>query len=101
MLARSGQVNLSDLRYFSDTRGPEWNTAMAAALTGAAAAKSATVRAPLTASAARGRSRCERKPNTYPVGDYGSLLRDLAGATALGGGERRGGTDAGLPLQER
>ena len=32
-------MNVSDLRYFSDTRGPEWNTAIAAALTGAAAAE--------------------------------------------------------------
>ncbi|HTO40388.1 MAG TPA: alpha-2-macroglobulin, partial [Rhizomicrobium sp.] len=38
VLARLGQLNLSDLRYFSDTRGPQMKTAMAAALTGAAAA---------------------------------------------------------------
>ncbi len=38
LLARTGQVNLSDLRYFADTRGPEMNTAIAEALTGAAAA---------------------------------------------------------------
>jgi uncharacterized protein YfaS (alpha-2-macroglobulin family) len=34
VLARMGQVNLSDLRYFSDTRGSEWNNAIAAALDG-------------------------------------------------------------------
>ncbi len=39
VLAQMGQVNLSDLRYFSDTRGSEWNSAIAAALTGAAAAQ--------------------------------------------------------------
>ncbi|MGC9952974.1 MAG: alpha-2-macroglobulin [Rhizomicrobium sp.] len=83
LLARSGQVNVSDLRYFSDTRGPEWNTAMAAALTGSAAAEVGD-----RSRAAYGFNRAREiafkaKPNTYPVGDYGSLLRDLAGATAL------------------
>ena len=31
VLARAGRVNLSDLRYYSDTRGRHWNTAIAAA----------------------------------------------------------------------
>jgi uncharacterized protein YfaS (alpha-2-macroglobulin family) len=83
LLARSGQVNVSDLRYFSDTRGPEWNTAIAAALTGSAAAevgdRSRATYGFNRALAIAGKA----KPNTYPVGDYGSLLRDLAGATAL------------------
>ena len=83
LLARSGQVNVSDLRYFSDTRGPEWNTAIAAALTGSAAAEVGD-----RSRAAYGFNRARQiafaaKPNTYPVSDYGSLLRDLAGATAL------------------
>jgi uncharacterized protein YfaS (alpha-2-macroglobulin family) len=83
LLARSGQVNISDLRYFSDTRGAEWNTAIAAALTGSAAAE---VGDRSRASYGFNRAReivFKAKPNTYPVGDYGSLLRDLAGATAL------------------
>ena len=83
LLARAGQVNVSDLRYFSDTRGPEWNTVIAAALTGAAAAevgdRSRTVygfnRALQIAQKAR--------PNAYPQSMYGTLLRDLAAATAL------------------
>jgi uncharacterized protein YfaS (alpha-2-macroglobulin family) len=83
LLARSGQVNVSNLRYFSDTRGPEWNTAIAAALTGAAAAEVGD-----RSRAAYGFNRAHEiasraKPNTYPTADYGSLLRDLAGATAL------------------
>ena len=40
LLARTGQVNLSDLRYFIDTRGPEMNTAIAEALSASAAARS-------------------------------------------------------------
>ena len=83
LLARAGQVNISDLRYFSDTRGPEWNTAISAALTGAATSevgdRSRTVYA-----FNRAKEIVEKaKRNTYPVGDYGTLLRDLAAATAL------------------
>ena len=83
LLARTGQVNLSDLRYFSDTRGPEWNTAIAAALSGAAAAEAGDrSRASYGFNRAReilGKSRA----STYSVADYGSMLRDLAGTTAL------------------
>ncbi len=83
LLARSGQVNVSDLRYFSDTRGPQWNTAIAAALTGAAAAEVGD-RSRATYGFNRARDIAfKAKPNTYPVGDYGSLLRDLAGSIAL------------------
>jgi alpha-2-macroglobulin len=83
LLARSGQVNVSDLRYFSDTRGAEWNTVIAAALTGAAAARVGD-----KSRAAYGFKRAldiagKAQFATYPVGDYGSLLRDLAGAMAL------------------
>lgn len=83
LLARAGELNLSDLRYFSDTRGPEWNSAMAAALTGAAAAEAGD-----RSRAAYGFSRArdllfKGKANAYPSADYGSLLRDLAGTTAL------------------
>ncbi|HEV2563332.1 MAG TPA: alpha-2-macroglobulin [Rhizomicrobium sp.] len=83
VLARAGQVNLSNLRYFSDTRGGEWNNAIAAALTGAAAAQSGDRS---RANYAFGRAReiaMDAKPNIYPSTDYGSLVRDLAGTTAL------------------
>jgi len=83
ILARTGQVNLSDLRYFSDTRGPEWNSAIAAALTGAAAAAAGD-----RSRAAYGFGRARdiafaANAITYTTADYGSLLRDLAGTTAL------------------
>jgi uncharacterized protein YfaS (alpha-2-macroglobulin family) len=83
VLARIGQVNISDLRYFSDTRVPEMKTAIAAALTGAAAAEIGD-----RSRAAYGFNRAREvalsaNPATYSADDYGSLLRDLAGATAL------------------
>lgn len=83
LLARAGQVNVSDLRYFSDTRGNEWNTVIAAALTGAAAAqvgdRSRTVFAFNKARDIAFRP----NPKGYPVGDYGSYLRDVSAALAL------------------
>ncbi len=83
LLARNGQVNLSDLRYFSDTRGPEMKTAIAAALTGAAAAEAGD-RSRATAGFLHARDvALSAKPESYSDGDYGSLLRDLAGSTAL------------------
>jgi alpha-2-macroglobulin len=83
LLARAGQVNLSDLRYFSDTRGSEWGTAIAAALSGAAAAEAGD-----RSRAAYGFNRAREiafrsQAASYSVADYGSLLRDLAGTTAL------------------
>ncbi|HEX4294655.1 MAG TPA: alpha-2-macroglobulin [Rhizomicrobium sp.] len=83
VLARIGQVNISDLRYFSDTRGPEMNTAIAPALTGAAAAEVGD-----RSRAAYGFERAREiaakaDPAKYSTADYGSLLRDVAGATAL------------------
>jgi uncharacterized protein YfaS (alpha-2-macroglobulin family) len=83
VLARMGQVNLSDLRYFSDTRGGDWNTAIAAALTGAAAAQAGDRS---RATYAFGRARdimMAANPVTYSSDDYGSYIRDLAGTTAL------------------
>jgi uncharacterized protein YfaS (alpha-2-macroglobulin family) len=83
VLARAGQVNLSDLRYFSDTRGSEWNNAIAAALTGAATAQSGDRS---RANYAFGRAReilMAAKPVDYTTDDYGSFVRDLAGSTAL------------------
>lgn len=83
VLARAGQVNVSNLRYFSDTRGGEWNNAIAAALTGAAAAQ---VGDRSRANYAFGRAReilMKADPARYPDDNYGSLVRDLAGTTAL------------------
>jgi uncharacterized protein YfaS (alpha-2-macroglobulin family) len=83
LLARSGQVNLSDLRYFADTRGPEMNAAIAEALMGAAAAEAGDRS---RAAYGFGRARAiatNANAFSYPVGDYGSLLRDIAGTTAL------------------
>ena len=83
LLARTGQVNLSDLRYFADTRGPEMTAAIGEALMGAAAA-SAGDRS--RASYGFGRARdiaLSAGDFGYPAGDYGSLVRDIAGTTAL------------------
>ncbi|MEI9991886.1 MAG: alpha-2-macroglobulin [Rhizomicrobium sp.] len=83
LLARSGQVNLSDLRYFIDTRGPEMNTAIAEALSASAAAQAGD-RARATYGFNRARDiALKGEAFSYPVGDYGSLLRDVAGSTAL------------------
>ncbi|HEY0104913.1 MAG TPA: alpha-2-macroglobulin family protein, partial [Rhizomicrobium sp.] len=83
LLARTGQVNLSDLRYFVDTRGPEMNTAIAEALAAAAAAEAGD-RSRATYGFGRARDiALKGDAFTYPVGDYGSLLRDVAGTTAL------------------
>jgi uncharacterized protein YfaS (alpha-2-macroglobulin family) len=83
VLAASGQANISDLRYFSDTRVSKMNSALAAALTAAAAAEIGD------------RSRTEYGFNkarallanansaTYSHDIYGSLLRDLSGTLAL------------------
>ncbi|HWA92928.1 MAG TPA: alpha-2-macroglobulin [Rhizomicrobium sp.] len=83
LLARLGQVNVSDLRYFSDTRGPEMNTAIALALTGAAASEVGDrSRAAFGFNKAR-EIVASADPNKYSSADYGSLLRDVAGTTAL------------------
>jgi len=81
--ARTGQVNLSDLRYFIDTRGPEMNTAIGEALAASAAGQAGDrARAAFGFGKAR-EIALKGDAFTYPVGDYGSLLRDLAGTTAL------------------
>jgi alpha-2-macroglobulin len=83
LLSRTGQVNLSDLRYFIDTRGPEMNTAIAEALAGSAAAEAGD-RSRATYGFNRARDIALKASDyNYPAGDYGSLLRDVAGSTAL------------------
>jgi hypothetical protein len=83
VLARSGQVNISDLRYFSDTKGAEMTSAMAAALTGAAAAQVGD-RSREAAGFNHARNIiAAASPRDYAHDVYGSLLRDVAGVTAL------------------
>jgi alpha-2-macroglobulin len=83
VLARAGQVNISDLRYFSDTKGGEMSSAIAAALTGAAAADVGD-RSRAAAGFAKARDiALSARPEAYSNADYGSLLRDVAGTTAL------------------
>ncbi|HVP85774.1 MAG TPA: alpha-2-macroglobulin [Rhizomicrobium sp.] len=83
VLGHLGQLNLSDLRYFSDTRGPEMKTGIAAALSGAAAA-SAGDRSRATVQFNRARNLLlGAKDADYTHAEYGSLTRDLAAATAL------------------
>lgn len=90
LLARTGQVNLSDLRYFADTRGPEMNAAIGEALMGAAAA-SAGDRSRATYGFGRAREIALNGTEfSYPTGDYGSLLRDVAGTTALAAANGQG-----------
>ncbi len=83
VLAGSGQANVSDLRYFSDTRVSKMNSALAAALTGAAAARVGD-RARTEYGFDKARALlAAANPATYPHDVYGSLLRDLSGTLAL------------------
>ena len=83
VLAANGQANVSDLRYFSDTKVGAMKAGVAAALTGAAAS--------MTGDRARAEYGFRRArdiimaadPATYPHDVYGSLLRDLSGTLAL------------------
>jgi uncharacterized protein YfaS (alpha-2-macroglobulin family) len=83
VLARQGQANLSDLRYFSDTKMSAMASGLAPALSGAAAALMGDRS---RAEAGFNRARViltAADPATYPHDMYGSLLRDLSGALAL------------------
>jgi uncharacterized protein YfaS (alpha-2-macroglobulin family) len=83
VLARNGQANVSDLRYFSDTKVGGMKSGLAAALTGAAAAQ---VGDRARAEYGFGKARAlitSADPASYPHDVYGSLLRDLSGAVAL------------------
>ena len=83
VLAQNGQVNVSDLRYFSDTKVAAMRSALAAALTGAAAAQMGDrSRAEYGFRKAQGLI-AAANPASYPHDVYGSLLRDLSGALAL------------------
>ena len=83
VLAKAGQANLSDLRYFSDTKMSAMTSGLAPALTGAAASLMGD-RSRAEAGFARARQiLVAADPATYPHDVYGSLLRDLSGALAL------------------
>ena len=83
VLAANGQANVSDLRYFSDTKVGGMKSALAAALTGAAAAQVGDrSRAEYGFNRARA-ILAAADPASYPHDVYGSLLRDLSGAIAL------------------
>ena len=83
VLARAGQANLSDLRYFSDTKMNAMTLGLAPALSGAAAA---LLGDRSRAEAGFNKARAilvAADPAAYPHDTYGSLLRDLSGALAL------------------
>ena len=83
VLAKQGQANLSDLRYFSDTKMSAMTSGLAPALSGAAAAQMGD-RSRAEAGFAKARQiLTAADPATYPHDVYGSLLRDLSGALAL------------------
>lgn len=83
VLARQGQANLSDLRYFSDTKMSAMTNGLAPALSGAAAALMGD-RSRAEAGFAKARQiLVAADPVVYPHDIYGSLLRDLSGALAL------------------
>jgi alpha-2-macroglobulin len=83
VLATNGQANVSDLRYFSDTKVAAMKSALAAALTGAAAAQVGD-RSRAEYGFAKARELIvQADPLSYPHDVYGSLLRDLSGTLAL------------------
>ncbi len=99
VLAREGAVSVSDLRYFSDTEAGKFKDLMASSLTGAALS--------LVDDRARAKTNFDRVlrltagalPGRYEAIDYGSLLRDVAGATAMAVEARQ--TQAINPLVDR
>ena len=88
VLARQGAVNLSDLRYYHDTRLDEITTPLAAAHLGAALAEMGDRSRSRSAFAASVRlAGANLAPDAFSV--YGSALRDVAGVTALVAGAGR------------
>jgi hypothetical protein len=91
VLAQNGQVNISDLRYFSDTKVGGMYSALAAALTGAAASEVGDrARATYGFNKARdilAKADMNSYATAYTAGstwyEYDSLLRDLSGVIAL------------------
>ncbi len=85
VLAREGKVNLSDLRYFTDTKGSNMRDALAPALAGAALAQVGDrARADYAFGLAKDIvMKADPTPYQRLTSEYGSLLRDTAGTTAL------------------
>jgi uncharacterized protein YfaS (alpha-2-macroglobulin family) len=83
ILARAGQLNPSELRYFSDTRSTGMTNALGLGFLGAALTDVGDrARAAQAFTKARGLV-LESQPATYGRDVYGSLLRDTAGLTAM------------------
>ena len=89
VLATNGQANVSDLRYFSDTKVAGMHSALAAALTGAAANQVGD-RARATYAFDKARDLiAEANVTSYATAytnywyEYDSVLRDLSGVVAL------------------
>lgn len=83
VLARAGTAKAGDVRYFYDTAEAQFADAIAPALAAAALAQLGD-RARAHAGFARALQIArESAPATYPAQRYGSLLRDVAGLTAL------------------
>jgi hypothetical protein len=83
VLTRAGKANPSELRYFSDTRSEGMTNAMGLGFLGAAlTATGDRARAAQVFTKARGLA-LESDPAKYGRSDYGSLLRDTAGLTAM------------------
>jgi uncharacterized protein YfaS (alpha-2-macroglobulin family) len=89
VLAGAAQANISNLRYFMDTRVNKMHSALAAALAGAAAAKMGDRSRTAFGFNKAARLLAKADPATYsraaygPRDVYGSLLRDLSGTLAL------------------
>jgi hypothetical protein len=85
VLARENKVNLSDLRYFTDTRALEMKTSLAPALAGAALSQVGDRARSRAIFARASEIAMTADPAAYDriAGDYGSLLRDVAGTTSL------------------
>jgi hypothetical protein len=83
VLARAGMANPSELRYFSDTRSEGMTNAMGLGFLGAALTQVGDrARAAQVFTKARGVA-LTADTLTYGRSDYGSLLRDTAGLTAM------------------
>ncbi len=99
VLSREGLVNLSDLRYFADVRTGQMATAIAPALVGDALSQAGDKARANIAFQRASYIALNANPATYKAPEYGSLLRDVAGATALA--SEAGDTDVIPPLLKR
>ncbi len=99
VLAKTGQARIAELRYLFDAERAEIDNAMGLALLGAALDEAGDrARARIAFREAVGKLLAQR-PAAYNAKEYGSLLRDVAGVTALAAQSRR--TDILPRLVER